>query len=86
MYGEEVYAPKGEACGCEGRECRFTNCAATAARWSVASTLFKDVPTKYGCGIDSDEPVEMVDGLCVLSTTESLRIEGGGGVGGVLGC
>jgi hypothetical protein len=58
------------------------NCVA-AARWSDASTLFSDEPMKYGCGMDRDEPVEMVDGLCVLSTTESLRIGGGGGVGGI---
>lgn len=43
--------------------------------------LLREEPTKYGCGMERDEPVEMVEGLCVLSTTESLRI-GGGGVGG----
>lgn len=34
---------------------------------------------KYGCA-GNEEPVEIVDGLCVFSMTESLR---SGGVGGM---
>jgi len=64
--------------GRDGAEWGLMKVACATRCWSASMLLME--PMKYGCA-ESDEPVEMVDGLCAPSVTESLRK---GGVGGII--